>query len=318
MHQYQHEVNRLPNGGSRQEFPWLSRISRGWKAYQKSFTGGKEHAREALELFAGAAESLRAQEDRENLPMALDGMGAALHLLGSLDDLKRAEKCYDEEIRLLGKASNPQELAQAISSQQAVLRDLAVLDPGSAFTYLEKGLRLGDKGMTLATTTRDERSLAWLSQTTADLCCVLSQIDRSCASSHLEVAVDLYKKAGVLWDRVATRGKPRKASGDDKPLPVSASKEASDGKALTLLGLAEAYIMLGKDLDEARELLNAVRELYRKPGSGSYQMGHLESLYGSLALAEGDREEAARHFEEAKQVFKGLGFSTDRSEEIWK
>jgi hypothetical protein len=297
----------LPDATVKQELPWLSRISRGWKAYQKSFTGGKQHAREALELFAGAADSLRAPDNRENLPLALDGMGAALHLLGSLDDLKRADKCYDEEIRLLGKASNPQELAQAISSQQAVLRDLAVLDPSNAFTYLEKGLRIGGKGMTLATKSRDERSLAALSHTTADLCCVLARLDRACAPSHLEAAVDLYEKAGALWDRVASRGKTS-----------SVPKEAQVGKSLTLLGLAEAHIMLGKDLERARELLNAVRDFYGKSGGGSYQMGHLESLYGSLALAEGNMEEAEEHLGDAKQIWERLGFSADRGEESWK
>ncbi len=303
--------------GSKQEYPWLSSVSRGWKAYQKSFSSGKDHAREALDLFARAAEQLRSQEDAENLPLALDGMGAALHLLGSLDDLKRAQKCYDEEIRLLGKARNPQELAQAISSQQAVLRDLALLDPGSAFAYLEKGLKLGDKGMTLAAKSRDERSLAWVSQTTADLCCVLARIDKACSSAHLEVAVDLYQKAGLLWDRVATRGRPRKSAAEDKPQPVSTPREAAEGRALTQLGLVEAYIMLGRDLDKSRTLLGEVRELYSKPGGGAYQMGHVLSLYGSLALAEGDREQAEARFLEARETFKRLGFSIERGEAAW-
>lgn len=293
----------MAEGSSKSEYPWLSRISRGWKAYQKSFSAGKQYAREALELFAGAAESLREQEDAENLPLALDGMGASLHLLGSVDDLKRAEKCYDEEIKLLQKAKNPQELAQAVSSQQAVLRDLALVQPGSAFKYLEKGLRLGEKGMTLAAKSRDERSLAWVSQTTADLCCVLAKMDESLAPSHLEAAIDLYEKAGTLWDRVAVRGKPR---------------EAVDGRALTMLGLAEAHIMLRKDLGRARELLDKVREVYQKPGSGSYQLAHLSSLYGSLSLAEGDREQALRHFEEARKSFMDLGFEAGGSEEPWK
>lgn len=296
------DMTQLTKAESKNEYPWLSRISRGWKAYQKSFSAGKQHAREALELFAGAAESLREQEDAENLPLALDGMGASLHLLGSIDDLKRAEKCYDEEIKLLQKAKNHQELSQAISSQQAVLRDLALVQPELAFKYLEKGLKLGEKGMSLAAEARDERSLAWVSQTTADLCCVLARLDATLAPSHLEVAIDLYEKAGTLWDRVALRGKPR---------------EAVDGKALTMLGLAEAHIMLKKDLVRARELLDRVREVYGRPGSGPYQMAHLSSLYGSLSLAEGDKESAGRLFEEARRTFAGLGFEVSGSEEPW-
>lgn len=293
----------MTDRSSGNEYPWLSRVSHGWKAYQKSFTGGKQHAREAFELFAGAAESLRASEDSENLPLALDGMGASLHLLGSVDDLRRAEKCYDEEVKLLGKAGNTQELAQAVSSQQAVLRDLALVKPESAFACLQKGLKLGEKGMTLAAAARDERSLAWVSQTTADLCCVLARMDESCASAHLETAIDLYEKATALWSRLALRGKPR---------------EAVEGKALALLGLAEAHIMLGKELAQARELLDRVREVYSKPGAGTYQIAHLESLYGSLALAEGDREEASKHFEEARKSFESLGFDAGGSGGSWK
>ncbi|MGE5580871.1 MAG: hypothetical protein ACM3WU_12650 [Bacillota bacterium] len=293
---------------SKTEYPWLSRISRGWKAYQKSFSAGRQHAREALELFASAAESLRAEGDTENLPLALDGMGASLHLLGSLDDLRRAVKCYDEEVRLLRKARNPQELAQAVSSQQTVLRDLAIVDPVSAFTYLEKGLRLGETGMTLAAKARDERSLAWVSQTTADLCCVLASVDKPCRAAHLETAMDLYHKAAALWDRVGSGRKPR---------------EVIEGKSLAMLGLAEAHILLGKDLSEARLLLDKVKESYAKPGAGAYQLAHLESLYGSLALAEGDKEEAKRRFEAAGRSFRDLGFGDDGSgdcgsENHWK
>ena len=139
---------------------------------------GREHAREALGLFAGAADALREKADNGNLPLALDGMGAALHILGSAENLGQAEKCYDEEIRLLEGANNVQELAQAVSSDQAVLRDLALLQPESAFVYIEKGLRLAEKGMTLAARSRDAKSLACVSQTTADLCCVLARMDR--------------------------------------------------------------------------------------------------------------------------------------------
>jgi len=296
-------VKRMTRSESKTEYPWLSRISHGWKAYQRSFSEGREHAREALELFASAAESLRAEGDTENLPLALDGMGASLHLLGSVEDLRRAVQCYDEEVRLLQKARNPQELAQAVSSQQAVLRDLAIVDPASAFTYLEKGLRLGETGMTLAAKARDERSLAWVSQTTADLCCVLAGVDQPYRAAHLETAIDLYQKAAQLWDRIGSRGKPR---------------EAVEGKALAMLGLAEAHILLGKDLSEARQLLDKVKESYGKPGAGAYQLAHLESLYGSLALAEGDKEEAKRRFETAGRLFRELGFGDGGSEDQWK
>lgn len=288
---------------SKTEYPWLSRISHGWKAYQKSFTEGRQHAREALELFASAAESLRAEGDTENLPLALDGMGASLHLLGTVEDLRRAVTCYGEEVRLLEKAKNPQELAQAVSSQQAVLRDLAIVDPSSAFAYLEKGLRLGETGMTLAAKARDERSLAWVSQTTADLCCVLAGADECCRAAHLETAIDLYQKAATLWDRVGSRGKAR---------------EAAEGKSLAMLGMAEAHILLRKDLAEARQLLDEVKESYLKPGAGAYQLAHLESLYGSLALAEGDKEEAKRRFEAAGRLFRDLGFGDGGSDDQWK
>lgn len=325
----------MSEGSTRQRYPWLQRISKGWKAYQKSFSSGKEHAREALDLFAGAAQTLREAEDTENLPLALDGMGAALHLLGTNEDLLRADKCYDEEIRLLERAANPQELTQAVSSQQAVLRDLALVAPESAFAHLEKGLKLGDKGMTLAAKMRDERSLAWVSQTTADLCCVLARIDRACAASHLEVALDLYQKSAVLWDRLAARRRPKKAapaasssptasaSPEDgekgsRPQSVTIHREAAEGRTLTLLGMAEAHIMQGKNLDRARILLDDARDFYSKGGPGSYQMGHVESLYGSLALAGGDRDEASRRFANAAGIFRRLGFTFDRGGDTWK
>jgi tetratricopeptide (TPR) repeat protein len=313
----------LPEGSARQEYPWLQRISRGWKAYQKSFSSGREHAREALDLFAGAAGALREKADYENLPMALDGMGAALHLLGTAEELRQADKCYDEEIRLLERAKNVQELAQAVSSEQAVLRDLALLTPESAFACLEKGLRLGEKGMTLAARTRDEKSLAWVSQTTADLCCVLAQTDRSMAETHLSTAIDLYQKAGVLWERVAARGRPRegaqaavKEESDAGSQAGALPREAAEGKALSLLGMVEAYVMMGKNLDSARVMLDEARSFYTRAGTGSYQMAHVESLSGSLALAEGDREEALKHFKDATDTFRRLGFSSDGSDAL--
>lgn len=308
---------RVAEGTGSKEYPWLQRVSRGWKAYQKSFSLGREHAREALDLFAGAASTLREKGDYDDLPLALDGMGASLHLLGSLEDLRQAEKCYDEEIKLLERAKNIQELAQAVSSEQAVLRDLALMDPEAAFDCLEKGLRLGEKGMTLATRTRDEKSLAWVSQTTADLCFILARIDRSMAESHLETAIDLYRKADALWDRVALRARHRKAAAsaaEQTALP----RDVAEGKALALLGTVEAHIMLGKNLGEARQMLDRAKEYYEEAGSGSYQMGHVESLYGSLALAEGNSAEARRHFEGAGETFRRLGFFADRSDTNWK
>lgn len=319
----------MSEGSASKEYPWLQRISRGWKAYQKSFSLGREHAREALDLFAGAVSTLREKADYDNLPLALNGMGASLHLLGSPEDLRQAEKCYDEEVRLLERAKNVQELAQAVSSEQAVLRDLALVQPELAFDCLEKGLRLGEKGMTLATRTKDEKSLAWVSQTTADLCSILARMDRSMAETHLETAIDLYRKADALWDRVVLRARPRKPAasaeqaGGRAPAGPSGqapsiSREAAEGKALALLGMAEAYIMLGRDLGEARAMVDKAKAYYAGAGSGAYQMGHVESLYGSLALAEGDREQALHHFQDAGETFRHLGFPADRSDARWK
>lgn len=317
----------MPDRAGVQEYPWLQQISRGWKAYQKSFSSGREQASEALSFFVGAAETLRDSEDMENLPLALDGMGAALHLLGTHEDLLRAEKCYDEEMKLLDRAGNVQELTQAVSSEQAVLRDLALLAPESAFVHLEKGLKLPDRGITLAAKMRDEKSLAWVSQTTADLCCVLARIDSLYAGSHLDVAVDLYEKAAILWDRVAARGRSRKTNSAGaaasrrkpaRPQAGAAPGEAAEGKTLGLLGMAEAYIMQGKNLDAARILLDGARDFYLKAGPGSYQMGHVESLYGGLCLAEGDRDRAFGHFENAAGIFRRLGFTLDRGGDTWK
>lgn len=310
----------------------MSCISKGWRAYQKSMSAGKEHAREALDLFAAAAEALREAGDEDNLPLALDGLGAALHLLGTREDLLRADKCYEEEMKLHEAAGNCNELVQAVSSRQAVMRDLAVLDPGSAFAYLERGLKLGDAGMTLAAKGRDERALAWVSLTTADLCCVLARADPSRAASHLETAIDLYGKSGVLWDRAASRRSNEPAAEVSErsvppikgaveaagPRPRGDGGEAAEGKVLSLLGMAEACIMRGTGLDEARILLDRVREFYSKAGPVPYRMGHLESLYGSLALAERDLDRARRHFERAAGIFRRLGFTPDRGGDVWK
>lgn len=318
----------MPEGSASKEYPWLQRVSRGWKAYQKSFFLGREHAREALDLFAGAASTLREKADYDDLPLALDGMAASLHLLGSLEDLRQAEVCYDEEIKLLERAKNVQELAQAVSSEQAVLRDLALTDPAAAFDCLEKGLRLGEKGMTLATRTRDEKSLAWVSQTTADLCAILARMDRSMTEAHLETAIDLYRKADALWDRAALRARPKKgappeeaaakASSDGQVQEAQLPREIAEGKALALLGLVEVQIALGKDLGGLKQMLDRAKAYYVSAGSGSYQMGHVESLYGSLALAEGNQAEAVRHFQDAGETFKRLGFPADRSDMSWK
>ena len=82
--------------------------------------------------------------------------------------------------------------------------------------------------------------------------------------------------------------------------------------------LYRAGSLLRKDLAEARQLLDEVKESYLKPGAGAYQLAHLESLYGSLALAEGDKEEAKRRFEAAGRLFRDLGFGDGGSDDQWK
>lgn len=298
----------------------MQRVTKGWKAYQKAFSSGKEYAYEALELFEGAVETLREIDDRGNLPLALDGMGACFHLLGTGDDIEQARGCYNEEMKLLERSGSKEELVQVISSQQAVLRDLALLSPASAFLYLEEGLKLGERGMTLATKTRDERSLAWVTKTTADLCCVLARIDSVYTSSHLDTAIDLYEKAVVLWDRVMERGHPgerqshgaRAGSRTPESGGMAGAGQVLESKTLTLLGLSQAYIMQGKNLDIARSILDQARFFYSSGRPDLYQLAHVESLYGDLALAEGNREEASLHFGEAAGAFDRLGFSYRR------
>ena len=142
------------------------------------------------------------------------------------------------------------------------------------------------------------------------------------SEAHLGTAIDLYLKAGTLWDRVAAHSRSRKALRKGEPdLPGQVPRlpgEAAQGKALALLGIVEAYVLLGKNLDRARAMLDEAKCCYAGAGAGSYQMGHVESLYGSLALAEGDREQATKHFHEASETFRRLGFSLDGSGDTWK
>lgn len=284
------------------EVAWVSMIAGGWEAYQKSFSMGKEHLVDALSLFREAEALLREVGDHENLPLALDGKGAVLHAMGNVRDLRLAAECYDEETTLLKSHGNQIEMMQAISSHQAVLRDLALLEPEGAFARIKKGLKMGEEAIDIAASLRDERALAWASQTTADLCVVLSRLDSPCSRSHLSVALDLYRGAGELWDRVR---------GGAVGLGI---REAREGRALSLLGMAEALVMLGQDLDSAEDFIKEANDIYLPLGTNSYQMGHVKSLFGSLYLAKGDKAAAARHFREARETFSRLGFAAKASQ----
>ena len=181
----------MPEKDDIEEIRWIKEAGRGWELYQKSFYEGMQCAIEAASHFKKAEKLLRESGDDFHLPLVLDGLGAASHILGTKDHLLTAVNYFDEEIKLLKTTGRLGEVPHVIGRQQAVYRDLALLEPEKGMVYLEKGLKAGEVALTLAADFKDERSLAWVSQTTADLCCVVARLDSTYLTSHLDVAIDL-------------------------------------------------------------------------------------------------------------------------------
>lgn len=289
---------------------WLDRVMKGWEAYNKGFVEGKGSVEEAVNLFRQATETLREAGDELNLPLALAGLGSALHALGGIDDLLEASSCYEQEGHLWESMKASRQLALSVTRHQAVLRDLALLQPEKGLEYVEKGLAIGEKAMNEAKLREDRKDLATVTHTTADLCMVLARIDPECMASHLEVAFDLYSKALDIWEhgeedgtfvgegRVSQAGESR----------AGEASEEGEGRAICLMGMAEAYIMLGKNLEGAQGLLDDAACYYERLGPNSYHMGHIKSLYGSLFAAAGHREKAVGYFRESREIFRLLGF----------
>ncbi len=287
---------------------WLDRIMQGWEAYNKSFIEGKGSVDEAVNLFREAAEILREAGDEINLPLALAGLGSALHALGGVDDLLEASRCYEEEGRLWGSVEASHQVVLSVTRHQAVLRDLALLQPEKGLEYVEKGLAIGERAMNEARLQEDHRDLATVTHTTADLCMVLARIDSECMASHLEVALELYGKALDIWEHEA---EDRDFAGVDETHQADGTDEASEaaeGRAICLMGMAEAYIMLGRNLEGAESFLDDAACYYERFGPNSYHMGHIKSLFGSLFVATGHREKAVSCFKESREIFRRLGF----------
>ncbi len=274
---------------------WLDLIVRGWEAYNRGFSEGQRCVMKALALFDQAASLLRGVGDEVNLPLALSGLGASYHALGTKDDLLKAKDCYDEEIRLWRALSAHGQLILSATKLQGVLRDLALLDTENALLYVEEGLSIGWQAMADAVKKEDYKDLATISLTTGDLCVVLAGLDADCSESHLEAALGLYQKALDVWERTLEE------EGDT-------GNEAKEGKVLSLLGMAEAYIMLGRNLESAGDFLQQAQDHYEESGRNAYHMGHVKSLQGRLFAATGQRQKAVAAFAEAQDIFKGLGF----------
>jgi hypothetical protein len=83
------------------------------------------------------------------------------------------------------------------------------------------------------------------------------------------------------------------------------------------MGMAEAYIALGRNLEGARDFLAEVHRYYAEyagapvKGPVRYQMAQVKELEARILDAEGKPEEAAQAREEGRQNLDALGFRDD-------
>lgn len=157
---------------------------------------------------------------------------------------------------------------------------------------MTKGVEACREALDLAKRTSKPEAEALCACTLADLCLVMARLDREdYRETHLKEALGFYGQAEKLWE-----------------------DRDKDGQALARLGLAEAYILLRRNLDGARDLLDEVLDYYVNyagtPVSGPvrYQVAQVKELQARLLEAEGKPEEAARAHQEAREQLERLGF----------
>lgn len=274
---------------------WAERFkAQGWAYYRAAFTHGRqlwEHALIAFEQAEGLLRDAATPRAREGLIGVLSGKGSVLRSTGDPEGIRQALGLYREEIALLREFGRERELPEALVNVALACRDLATVDPTRA-AELSQGVAACREALETARRLDRPEAEALAANTLGDLCLVLARLDlEEYRDRHAREAVGFYGQAEKLWQ-----------------------DRDEDGVTLARMGLAEAYITLGQNLEGARDLLEEALRYYRdysgRPVSGPvrYQIAQVKELEARLYEAEGKVEDAARARREARESLESLGF----------
>lgn len=278
-----------------EKLAWAERLkAQGWGYYRAAYTHGRQlwdHALAAFEQAEALCREAGGPEGREGLIGALSGRGTVLRSSGTPDAIRAAIAFYQEEIALLREFGREKDLPEALVNLGLAYRDLVTVDP-SAAADLEEGIRACREAVEGAKKLDRPEAEALAAGAIADICLVLARLDdEEYRERHLKEALSFYGQAEKLWE------------GRDE-----------DGLALCRLGLSEAYIALGQNLEGARDLLEEVLRFYRDyagtpvKGPVRYQIAQIKELQARLLRAEGKDKEAAEAHREAEDHLEALGF----------
>lgn len=265
--------------------------AQGWGYYRAAYTHGRGLFDQALDAFQQAAAIYRDVGDQAGLAAAIGGQATVLRSSGRPEAIRRASDLHQEQIGILRDLGAEAAMPEALINLALASRDLATADPAAA-GVVAAGVGACREAMTLAKRGQSLDQMALATATLADLCLVMAEIDEPAyRDTHLQEALGFYGQALQLW-------------GERDP----------DGAALARMGLAEAYIALGRNLEGARDLLGEVLEYYTTytaaPVSGPvrYQIAQVRELEARLLEAEGQPGQAAAKREEARDQLETLGF----------
>ncbi len=267
----------------------------GWELIQRGFAGDRRLLDAAEERFRKAETLCRSWGDREGLVGILSGRAAILRNSGEKEKILAAIDLYTEEIALLADAGREREVAAYQCNVALAYRDLATADPEGAIEFIGRGLDEGRRALALNEKLGHRPGLAQGSSVIADLCLLLADRDPELKENHLATAATLYRTAEELW------------TGIDP-----------EGQAMARMGLAEAYIGMGKNLDGAEALLDeAAREYTGEGETGrpvAYQLSQIHALRSRLLQAQGRTEEALEERRLAIELLNKAGFGRGGAE----
>jgi tetratricopeptide (TPR) repeat protein len=265
--------------------------AQGWGSYRAAFTHGRKLWDQALAAFEQSEALFRDLGEKEGLIGVLSGRATVLRSSGDPESIRRSVALYHEEIDLIRESGREEELPGALVNLGLAYRDLATVTPEAA-AEMAKGIEACREALEKAKRADRPDEAALATCTLADLSLLLAGLDRpEYRERHLKEAMGFYGQAEKLWE-----------------------ERDEDGRTMARLGLAEAYIALGRNLEGARDLLEEVLRYYETyaggPVSGPvrYQIAQVKALEARLLEAEGNPEEAARIRQEARDHLEVLGF----------
>jgi len=277
---------------------WAERLkAQGWGYYRAAYTHGRqlwEHALTAFEQSEALFREVGTNTARAGLVGTLSGRATVLRSSGTPAAIRQALGLYEEEVALLRELGRHDDVPEALVNLALAHRDLMTVEPAET-PGLAQAVGVCREALDGAKRTGDEGVQALALSTLADLCLVIAGIDTpDHRERHLKEALAFYGQAEKLWE------------GRDE-----------DGRALARMGMAEAYIALGRNLEGARDFLAEVHRYYAEyagapvKGPVRYQMAQVKELEARILDAEGKPEEAAQAREEGRQNLDALGFRDD-------